>query len=205
MEENQLSEKESFDIIHQMISNARNNISDNGFGWLLWGSMIFLSSVSTYIFMQASYHDIYLGWNIFGIISIVLLAYNIIRKKREKVRTYIDDLLRLFDIGFAVFLFTIIFSINIRAVDQNGGFGFFLMIYAFLMLIQGGAIKFLPLTIGAVVNWLGAIAIFIIKDFKYTMLITAAAVFIGYIIPGVMLWNKYRKSNMDLSSRQNGI
>ena len=49
--------------------------------------------------------------------------------------------------------------------------------------------------IGAVVNWVGAIAMFINKDFKYDMLIMAAAVLIGYIIPGLLLWLKYRKLN----------
>ncbi len=40
--------------------------------------------------------------------------------------------------------------------------------------------------IGAAVNWAGAIAMFINKDFKYDMLIMAAAVLIGYIIPGLL-------------------
>lgn len=208
MEEKPLSEKESFDIIYQMIGNARNNITDNGFGWLLWGSMIFLAAMSTFIFIQTGYKNIYIGWNIFGIISLILLAYNIARpKKKGLVRTYVDDLLRLFDIGFAFFLFTIIFSINAGAVAPAGGFAYFLMIYAFLMLIQGGALKFVPLTVGAVVNWLGAIAIFILKDFKYAMLITAAAVLAGYILPGIILWKKYNNKKMDKNplSPQHGI
>jgi cell division protein FtsX len=67
------------------------------------------------------------------------------------------------------------------------------MIYAFLMLVQSGALKFKPLLYGAVVNWLGALAIFINTEFKYDMLISAAAVFIGYIIPGLILRSQYKK------------
>jgi Flp pilus assembly protein TadB len=67
------------------------------------------------------------------------------------------------------------------------------MVYAFLMLIQGGALKFKPLFIGAVINWAGAVVMFYVKDLKYDMLITAAAVFIGYIIPGLMLRSQYKK------------
>jgi hypothetical protein len=200
MEEKGLSGEESFDIIHRMIGNARNNITDNGLGWLLWGSMIFLSSVSTFIFIQVGYKDIFLGWNIFGLISILLLTYAIVRPKRKgRVRTYVDDLLRLFDIGFAICLFIIIFSINVSK-DFNNGFGYFLMIYGFLMLIQGGALKFRPLIIGAVANWIGAVAVFINKDFKYDMLITAAAVLIGYIIPGYILWKKYKGRKKDIGT-----
>ena len=121
------------------------------------------------------------------------MIYNVVRKKKViGTRTYVDEMLYLFDIGFAISIMVIIVSINI-SVSPNEGFGYFLMAYAFLMLIQGGAIRFRPLFIGAVINWAGAIAIFINKDFKYDMLITAIAVFIGYIIPGLMLRSQYKK------------
>ncbi|MEO5985139.1 MAG: hypothetical protein ABIP80_06505, partial [Ferruginibacter sp.] len=92
-----------------------------------------------------------------------------------------------------VCLFVIILSMNI-SVSPNNGFGYLLMLYAFLMIIQGGALKFRPLIIGAVVNWIGAIGIFFNSDFKYDMLISATAVFVGYLIPGIMLRYKYRKA-----------
>jgi hypothetical protein len=190
----QLSKEKSLEIIQQMINQAKSNISDNGLGWLLWGSMIIAASVSTYIFIEVDAEQIFLGWNIFGIITIVLLTYDVFKPKRKKVRTYIDDLLRLVDIAFIISLFIIIFSINV-AVSPNSGFGFFLMIFGFLMLIKGGAVKSKALMTGAAVNWLGAIAIFINKEFKYDMLIMAGAVLIGYIIPGLLLWQQYKKTS----------
>jgi len=191
--EEQLTNQKSLEIIQQMINQAKTNITDNGLGWLLWGTMIFLASLSTYIFIYIGSANIFLGWNIFGIFTILMLSYSVFRPKQKKVRTYVGDLLRLVDIGFIICLFTIIFAINF-AVSANGGFGFFLMIFAFLMLIKGGAVKSRSLMIGAVVNWAGAIAIFLNKDFKYDMLIMAAAVLIGYVIPGLLLWLQYRRS-----------
>lgn len=188
----ELSNEKSLAIIHQMINQAKNRINDNGIEWILWGSMIFLSSLSTYFFIEMGYRNIFLGWNIFGLLTIAILTYQVFKRKSREVRTYLDDLLRLFDIGFIICLFIIIFSINV-SVGPNAGFGYFLMIYAFLMLIQGGAMKFKPLMIGAAVNWIGAIAIFLNQDFKYDMLITAAAVFIGYIIPGLLLRLQFKK------------
>jgi hypothetical protein len=197
MEEKQLSGHESLALINQMISKAKNEITDNGVGWLLWGAMIILASVSTYIIIEFNLDaDVFLGWNVFGLIAIPLMVYNLIRKnKAVKTKTYVDDLLHMCDIGFAVCIFVVILSINI-AVDPNEGFGYFLMVYAFLMLMQGGAIRFRPLFIGAIINWAGSLAIFINDVFKYDMLITAAAVFIGYIIPGLMLRQQYRKRIM---------
>ena len=195
----QLSNEKSLEIIHQMINQAKTNITDNGLSWLLWGIMIFLASLSTYFFLYIGSDNIFLGWNIFGIVTIILLLYDIFRPKKKLVSTYVSDLMKLVDIGFIICLFTIIFSINV-AVGANGGFGFFLMIFAFMMLIKGGAIKSRSLMIGAVVNWAGAIAMFINKEFKYDMLIMAAAVLIGYIIPGILLWRQYRKLNNNLNN-----
>ena len=196
--DHQLSNEKSLEIIHQMISQAKTNITDSGLSWLLWGTMIFLASLSTYFFLYIGSDNIFLGWNIFGIVTIILLLYDIFRPKKKLVRTYVGDLMKLVDIGFIICLFTIIFAINI-AVNPNSGFGFFLMIFAFLMLIKGGAVKSRSLMVGAAVNWAGAIAIFINKEFKYDMLIMAGAVLIGYIIPGLLLWLQYRKLNNGLS------
>lgn len=191
-QEEELSHEKSLEIIHQMINRAKTNITDNGIGWLLWGSMIFLASVATYVLILFKYENLFVAWNVFGLIAVVLLAYNFMKKKNKVVRTYVDDVLRWVDIGFTVCLFIIIVSINI-SVGPNNGFGYFLMLYGFLMIIQGGALYFKPLIMGAIVNWIGAIGIFVNNDFKYDMLITAAAVFIGYIIPGLLLRAKYNR------------
>ena len=189
----ELSNEQSMAIIRQMINQAKTNITDSGLSWLLWGTLLFLTSVSTYIFIDIGSRNIFLAWNIFGAVTIVLLTYDIFKPKKKLARTYVDDLLKMVDIGFIISLFTIIFSINV-AVKPSVGFGFFLMIFAFLMLIKGGAIKSRSLIVGAAVNWVGAIAIFISKEFKYDMLIMAGAVLAGYIIPGILLWSQYRKT-----------
>jgi len=190
----ELSTEKSLALIQNMISNARHRVTDDGLGWLLWGLMIFCASLTTYILIVVKAGDIYTGWNVFGCIAILWFAWKLLRRDKKKtVRTYIDDLLRLFDIGFMMCLLIIIISINI-AVRPNEGFGYFLMIYAFLMLIQGGALQFKPLMLGAFVNAVGSVAIFINKDFKYDMLITAGSVLIGYIIPGLLLQARHRRA-----------
>lgn len=190
----QLTNEKSMDIIHQMINQAKNNYSENGLSWLLWGIMLFITSVCTYIFIDIGSSNLFLAWNIFGGISVILLIYHSITKPAKKpVRTYIDDILKLVDIGFVTCMAVLIFAINYNAVTPRIGFAFFLMIFAFLMLVRGGAIKSKSLVVGAVVNWAGTIAIFMVKEFKYAMLIMAVAVLIGYIIPGLLLRAEYKK------------
>jgi len=189
-----LSNEKSLEIIKQMINQAKTNMTDNGLSWLLWGTMLFLASLSTFIFINIGSDNLFLGWNIFGAITIVLLVYDVVKPKQKKVKTYVDELMQMVDIGFFVSIFIIILAINI-SVSPNEGFGFMLMAFGFLMLAKGGAIKSKALMVGAVVNWAGAIAIFINKEFRYDMLIMAAAVLIGYIIPGIILWAEYKRSN----------
>ncbi len=187
-----LSNEKSLEIIHQMINQAKTNFTDSGKSWLIWGILLFLASISTYVFIDTGSDNIYMGWNILGIITIVLPVYDFLKPKKKSSKTYVDEILKWVDIGFIVSLFTVIFSINV-AVSPNEGFGFFLMIFAFLMLIKGGALQSTALKIGAIINWAGAIAIFINKEFRYDMLIMAGAVLIGYIIPGILLWKQYKK------------
>ncbi|HYF31920.1 MAG TPA: hypothetical protein VD993_12440 [Chitinophagaceae bacterium] len=202
MEEKQLTGHESLSLINEMISKAKHEIKDDGAGWLLWGGMIFFASVATFIIIQFNLKvQLFIAWNVFGLIAIPLLIYGMIQgKKRRGTRTYVDEMLYYFDVGFTICIFIIILSINI-ARNPGIGFGYFLMVYAFLMLIQGAAIKFRPLFIGAIINWAGAIGIFFCEEFKYDMLITAGAVFAGYIIPGLMLRSQHKKRSQQGLSR----
>ena len=204
----ELTGEKSLEIIQQMIQKAKTNFTDDGYGWLVWGSMIFLASVATYFLADAQYSNFFLAWNVFGGVAILLLAYGFLKPKRSSAKSYISDILRYVDIGFTICLFIIIFSMNV-AVSANAGFGYLLMLYGLLMLIQSGALKFKPLLIGAIVNWIGAIAIFLNPEFKYDMLITAAAVFIGYIIPGLMLRAQFKKEKIsmitNISDHSDGI
>lgn len=192
MENNKIDVEQSLQLINSMIQKAKTNFTDNGHGWLIWGSMIFTASLSTYFLIAYKFPHTFLAWNIFGGIAILLLAYNFLKPATSLTRSYVSDILKYVDIGFAVCLFIIIFSINV-SVGPNNGFGYLLMIYAFLMLIQSGALQFKPLLYGAIINWMGSIAIFLNTELKYDMLITAIAVFLGYIIPGLILRSQYKK------------
>src|SRR6187200_2570123 len=121
--EEELSGEKSFEIIQQMIQNAKTSYTDNGVGWLLWGTMIFLASLSTYFLVEFNYPNLYIGWNIFGAIAILLLAYNFLKPSQKQVRSYVSEVLRYVDIGFTVCLFVIIFSMNV-SVGPNSGFGY---------------------------------------------------------------------------------
>jgi hypothetical protein len=201
--EEQFSKTESLRIIEQMISAAKNDHRENGHGWLWWGWLLFAASILSALLVQFGQAE-YVGWVWSGMTIVVIIAFiwEARGRKTEVVKTYIEELLDKFSAGFMISLLVIITANTIIANyndDDKGqsvafAFGYFYILYAFWMYIHGSAIRFRPLKVGAYVNWAAAIAIFIVKDFKYAMLISAFAVAVGFLIPGYMLRNQYKKS-----------
>ncbi len=189
-----LDYRESMGIIEEMISRARDEHRENGDGWLLWGWLLFVASVSSVVVIQLNQRN-YMSW-IWTIMLVagLLLHFGIayFRPRKEKVTTYISALLRRLGTGFFISLLSMVAASSITG--SNNGFGYYYILYAFWMFIHGSAIRFRPLIVGAVVNWIAALSIFVVNDFFYTMIISAFAVLIGYLIPGYLLRQQYNKT-----------
>ncbi|HUR09751.1 MAG TPA: hypothetical protein VM012_00180 [Flavitalea sp.] len=199
MEEKKLSEQESLAIIHQMIQVAKDDHSEKGDGWLIWGWLLFAASVLSIIFEYANFQR-YTGFVWSAMLLIGLVAFilaNTMRPKREKVKTYVQVLLERLGIGFFISLFALIAGSflfkNVHPTDNTFPFGYYYILYAFWMFIHGSAIHFRPLIIGAIVNWIAGIAMFMVTDFQYDMMISAFAILTGYLIPGYLLRAEYKK------------
>ncbi len=193
--EETFSKEDSLSLITKMINQAKNENSEKGEGWLLWGWLLFIASISSAIFMHFKLGS-YLPWiwNGMGITVLIYFIYGVSLKKTAPVKTYINEMLDKFSIGFFISLITIIIC---SAIANNSfAFGYYFILYAFWMYIYGSAIKFKPLIFGAFVNWAAAIVIFLVDDFKYGMIVSSVAVLIGYLIPGYMLRTQYKKSNI---------
>lgn len=182
-----LSEQESLHIIQQMIWTAKNEQKDDGKGWILWGWLLFLASLFTFLNLKLKWMSTFFFWNLFGGVALILLLYASIRlifiKPPHKVRTYTKDLFNKLNIGFFVFLMLIIFSINL-GVSPVKGFALLLGLYGFWMLIYGTALNFRPSVLGAFITWGFAFAGLYVQTFEWTMVLHALAVLCGYIIPG---------------------
>ena len=99
-----MTEQESLLIITQMIHNAKKEQKDNGAGWILWGWLLFSASFLTFFNQIYQWFSTYFFWNLFGIASLVLLLYNIIKtlflKRTASVKTYTGDLFQKLNLGF---------------------------------------------------------------------------------------------------------
>lgn len=193
MEEQNITKSESLELIQKMIMVAREDHRENGDGWLIWGWLLFLASVSSAIL---AYMDIrgYIAWIWSGILivgGIIYIIFHVLRRKNLAVKTYVQEMLDRFGSGFFISLFAIVAAGFI--IKASYSFGYYYILYAFWMYIHGSAIRFRPLIIGAYVNWLAAIVIFLLNNTAQVMVVSAIAVLIGYLIPGYMLQAEYRK------------
>jgi Flp pilus assembly protein TadB len=192
-EDQPLSHTQSLGIIEQMIAAAKNEHREKGDGWLLWGWLLFIASVLSAVFMQTALTQ-YIGWTWTGVLVVgfsLMLYFYFTRKKKEEVTTYVQGLLNKFSTGFFISLLVLVAASNLSG--SSFSFGYYYVLYAFWMFIHGSAIRFQPLIIGAIVNWAAAIAIFVTPDFFYKMVISAIAILVGYLIPGYMLRNQFKK------------
>jgi len=198
MEEKDLTEQESMLIIQQMINTAKHEQRDNGIGWIIWGWLLFVVSVLTYINLQANWFSTWYFWNSFGILSLLLLLYSTVRyfyfKKRVRAKTYTGELFSKLNFGFFISIAFIIIGIN-KGIDPLRGFPLLIGLYGFWILIYGTALDFRPSIIAAYVTWAFGITAFFVNTFDSVMLLHAAAVLFGYIIPGHIANSQFRKMN----------
>ncbi len=192
MEERKISEQEGLHLIQQMIQVAKDDHRENGEGWLIWGWLLFIASIVSAVLVYLKIEGFFSWvWAATLIVGLVIYIVFRLKKKEDEVKTYVQELLDRLGTGFFISLFAIVAA---SVINKHGfGFGYYYILYALWMYIHGSAIRFRPLIIGAYVNWIAAICIFLLNDFGLMMVVSAIAILVGYLVPGYMLRTEYRK------------
>ena len=198
MEEKNLTEQESMLIIQQMINTAKHEQKDDGIGWIIWGWLLFLVSVLTYINLYTKWFSTYYFWSYFGALSLLLILYSVIKyrffRKKERARTYTGELFQKLNVGFFITIMFIIFSMN-TGMDPMKGFPILIGLYGFWILIYGTALDFKPSIIAAYMTWALGFAGFFVNSFATIMILHGSAALVGYIIPGYIANMEFKKLN----------
>ena len=187
--EKQINESEGLEIIQKMINTVKADIDDNSFYNILWGWLVFVASLGHYFFVMAGYEHPYIMWLLMPVGGVVTAIYASKHERNKKVRTYLDDLMKYVLIAFLVSLVMVLISMSKLQLNT---YPMVMMVYGSWLFISGGTIRFKPLLVGGIINWiLGYIAFFV--SFDLQLLLLALAVLLGYIIPGYLFKKKYSK------------
>lgn len=178
-----LSNQESLEIITKMIQTAKGNIKGNSFYFLLWGWVAMTGNLGHYyLLVYTDYTYPFAIWLISIPAWIVSFAYGYRQSAVARVKTYSDSLIMWVWLGFSFCLVIVIFS---------GRFGETIPVLVLLFaglatFITGCIIKFKPLIYGGASFWIFA-AIAAALEPSHSLLISAVAVLVGYLIPGYKL------------------
>ena len=103
-----LSPNDSLQLINNMINQAKNRFSENGFLYLLWGWVIFFCSIGHFIFLKLNwFKNPEIIWAISWLAVIFQVIYLSRKKKKETVKTYSENIINYIWVSFVICMLVI--------------------------------------------------------------------------------------------------
>ena len=188
--EDSFNEKKSLELIARMINKAKNNFSESGMLYLVWGFAILFCSLAQFVLNSImGYKNVYYFWFLTLPVYIYQVIFLYKKKKKETVKTYTDEIIGYVWICFIVCFFIILF-IHLYSKSFNLIYSSILVMYAIPTFLSGAILKVRSLLIGGICCWaLACISLFL--PYNYHLLLVSTAVLVAWIIPGIYLRNKY--------------
>ncbi len=161
-------------------------MSENRFYFLFWGWITFAAIVAQFLLkVVLKYEQHYYAWFIILPAVIVTMIYSS-RRHRKKHSTYVGDSMKYLWTGIGISFFVLSFIISYTKTGWLSSYPFFIVFYGLGTFVSGMFLKFKPLIIGGIFNWVLA-CICVQLPYDYQMLTAAVAILTSYIIPGYLL------------------
>lgn len=185
------SPQESLRLIQNMIEKTKQNISGQSHYFLLWGWGAFLAFTGQFILkVWVRYQHHYIVWWITFVCLFIMIILMKRERSKQQVTTYAGESMGHLWTGLGIAFFVL--SLLFVKIGFEYCYPFYILLYGIGTFISGRILKFTPLVIGGVFNFvLAAVSVWFNTD--YQVLFGAAAILTSYIIPGHMLRYKYRQ------------
>ena len=180
-----------------MINKAKNQFSENGFAYLLWGWVVLFCSLSQFVLQHfLHYPKHYLVWMLTWLAAGIQVFYYSKKEKKRTVKTYTDEITGYVWLAFIIMMILSGLLINSALQPEQYYIGTvgILILYGMPTFLSGIILKFKPLIAGGICCWaLSVTAVFLPHD--VTVLLISVAVIAAWIIPGYLLSSRYKKEN----------
>lgn len=217
--EKQLTEKESLDLIAQMINRAKDACHDTGITAMMWGAVIAVCSLGRLAELHFGFRlpfDIYL----LTLAAVIPQIYFSVKEKKErKVKVYGDAFIDYLWLGFGICIFLLVFITNAmfrgwepmadrytELTQLSASFklyeytaSFFLLLYGLPTFVTGASMKFKPMLWGGLLCWVCCI-VSLFTNVKIDLMLTALSAAFAWLIPGIIMEKDYRKSKKELAA-----
>lgn len=189
METQDLTPEKSFEIITQVIREAKTKFEENGFIYVFWGILISVASISQFILLKHEYYSInYYPYFLMPIGGIYTGYY--FYKKKKKNQNQISKIVGIawaaisLNMMFLAFMFAPVLKDNLTPI--------LLILLGIGILISGGAIKSkLILFSGIFINISGFIC-FKLDWINHSLWMSIVSI-IAILIPGLVLMIEHKK------------
>ena len=195
MQHSNLSGEAGFDLIQSMINKARNQFSENGHLYIIWGWTVVICSVSQFVLRYFfEYRNHWWVWMITWLVLIYQAIYISRNRKKAKVKTYTGDILGQVWLVFAILMVMISFIIGSTTQGQMGFIitPVILCLYGMPAYLSGKILQFRSLIVGAFCCWILALTALVVPS-DFLMLMYTPAVIVAWLIPGYLLKGKYKR------------
>jgi uncharacterized membrane protein len=194
MQPENFSPKDSLLLIDNMINQAKNRISENGFLYLLWGWLVFFCSIAHFVLLKLNLlkHP-EIVWASCWVAVIFQIIYLSRKGKKETVKTYSEKIINYLWVSFGICMLVVSVIIG-KTNNWDIINSLILLFYGTPTFLSGIAMQFKPLIIGGIICWaLAAFSVFISPI--YVLLLLSVAVVSAWIIPGYLLRARYNLMN----------
>lgn len=178
-----ITNQKRLELITEMIGQAKSNFARKGSAQiLLWGWVIALANLGHFLLSQVGYFQPHIVWWI--VLPATLYSIYLGRKMASNpVRSHLDGLYGQVWIAVAVVIVITLMMMYQLSFYHNpvilatAGAGMF---------ITGSLLRYKPIYFGAAVLWMASLLEWQM-DLQWHYLISAIAIFMGYLVPGYLL------------------
>jgi len=194
METNKLSPEKSFELITQVITQARNKFEENGFIYMFWGALIAITSISQFILLKNDYYDI--NWYPYLLMPIgsIYTGFYFSKRKRRRKQNLISKIVSALWIVLT-FNLLILGALFGSYLKQNL-IPIILILLAIGLIVSGTSMKSKLLLYSGILINISAFVCFYL-DWIYHPLLMSIVSILAFFIPGILLMIKYKKAELN--------
>ena len=189
-DEQGFSTEQSLQLIQEMIGKAKRSYVSKGYATIVWGALIMLCSLVTWAQEQFKFS---IGFDIWLLLLLALIPqiYFGIKERRSKdFVPYDEQTMTFLWTAFAICIFISSFYNGLYGPQSFSSL--IMMLYGIPTFITGGIFKFKPMILGGIICWVLSI-VSMYTPYTTDMLLMAACGLFAWLIPGIILWNRYKK------------
>lgn len=186
----ELSHKESLQLIEEMIYKAKNSYHESGTSALLWGGTIMFCSVVSFINTWVKINWLNQVWWLTFIALVPQVVISIRESKAQKFKSHTDDAMSGIWISFGIGIFLVTFYSNVVKAESTATL--FLMLYGIPTFATGYMHRFKPMIVGGMICWASAIiSFYVVYRIDVTLFFISA--FFAWFLPGLILRRDFLK------------